>query len=92
MLVIATSGDDVLSRLRAGEAVSAALLAATEVGLATCPLSQPLEIADSRRHIRDTVLGGSAEPQLLIRLGWAPTTAAPLPATARRDIEEVVLA
>ncbi|GAB1516744.1 Acg family FMN-binding oxidoreductase [Actinophytocola sp. KF-1] len=92
LLVIATSGDDVLSRLRAGEAASAALLAATELGLATCPLSQPLEIADSRRHIRDTVLDGSAEPQLVIRLGWAPTTAAPLPATPRRDIEEVILA
>ena len=90
LLVIATSGDDVLSRLRAGEAASAALLAATELGLATCPLSQPLEIADSRRHVRDTVLDGCAEPQLIIRLGWAPTTAEPLPGTPRRDIDEVI--
>jgi nitroreductase len=90
MVVIATSSDDVLSRLRAGEATSAALLTATELGLATCLLSQPLEIADTRRAIRDEVLGGAAEPQLLIRLGWAPTTAAPLPRSPRRDVTEVL--
>ena len=90
LLVIATSGDDVRSRLRAGEATSAALLAATELGLATCPLSQPLEIADSRRRVRDDVLGGTAEPQLVIRLGCAPTTADPLPATPRRDVDDVI--
>lgn len=89
-LLISTSSDDVLSRLRAGEAVSAALLAATELGLATCPLSQPLEIADTRRVIRDDILGGAAIPQLIIRLGWAPISAAPLPLTPRRDVEDVI--
>ncbi|MFL6123601.1 Acg family FMN-binding oxidoreductase [Actinophytocola sp.] len=92
LLLIATSGDDVLSRLRAGEAASAALLTATGLGLASCPLSQPLEIADTRRRVRDHVLGGTAEPQLVIRLGWAPTSAAPLPATARRDVDDVIAA
>jgi nitroreductase len=91
MLVIATSGDDVLSRLRAGEATSAALLAATELGLASCPLSQPLEVADSRRRVRDDVLDGSAEPQLVIRLGWAPTAAGPLPSTPRRNVDDVIV-
>jgi nitroreductase len=89
-LVIATSGDDPLSRLRAGEAMSAALLGATELGLATCPLSQPLEIADTRRMIRDAVLDGAAVPQMIIRLGWAPTSAAPLPVTPRRDVADVI--
>ncbi len=74
--MIATSGDDVRSWLRAGEATGAALLAATELGLAACPLSKPLEIADSRR-VRDDVLGSTAEPQLVIRLGWVPPP--PLP-------------
>jgi nitroreductase len=84
LLVIATSGDDLLSRLRAGEATSAALLAATELGLASCPLSQPLEIADVRHMVRDKVLDGMAEPQLIIRLGWAATTAGHAPARRRR--------
>jgi len=89
-LVIATSGDDPLSRLRAGEAASATLLGATELGLATCPLSQPLEIADTRRVIRDDVLDGAAVPQLIIRLGWAPTSATRLPTTPRRDVRDII--
>lgn len=90
LLVIATTGDDLLSRLRAGEATSAALLAATDLGLAACPLSQPLEVGDTRRAVRDDVLNGTAEPQLLLRLGWAPPGAAPLPASPRRDLDAVL--
>lgn len=48
LLVLATLADDPESVLRAGEATSAALLTATELGLATCPLSQPLEVTDTR--------------------------------------------
>jgi nitroreductase len=90
LVVIATSSDDLLSRLRAGEATSAALLTATQLGLAACPLSQPLEIADTRRAIRDDVLDAAAMPQLLLRLGWAPISAQPLPHTPRRDVDDVL--
>jgi len=38
LLVLATPTDDPVSVVRAGEAASAALLTATELGLATCPL------------------------------------------------------
>ena len=44
-LVLGTASDDRLSQLRAGEALSAVLLRATAMGLASCPLSQPLEVA-----------------------------------------------
>lgn len=90
LVVIATSSDDLLSRLRAGEATSAALLHATKLGIAACPMSQPLEIADTRRAIQDDVLHGSAVPQLLLRLGWAPPSADPLPQSPRRDLDDVV--
>ena len=39
LMVLATAPDDPLSQLRAGEALSAVLLHATELGLATCALS-----------------------------------------------------
>lgn len=87
LIMIATSSDDTISRLRAGEAASAALLTATRLGLATCPLSQPLEMPGTRRTIRDDVLGGAAEPQLLLRIGWPLTWAAPLPRTPRRNLD-----
>lgn len=90
LVVIATSGDELESRVRAGEAASAALLAATRIGLATCPLSQPMEVSGTRRVIRDDVLGGSAEPQLLLRMGWPITWAAPLARTPRRDVRDIL--
>jgi len=68
LLVIATQRDDPVSVLRAGEAVSAALLTATDLGLATCRLTPP---PGTRADVRDRVLDGTAHPHLLLRTGWA---------------------
>jgi nitroreductase len=90
LLVIGTSADDRMSRLCAGEAMSAVLLTATNVGLATCVLTEPLEIPKLRSRVRMQVLGDSVYPQAIIRIGWIPTSAPPLPATYRRAVEEVL--
>ncbi|GLY64986.1 Acg family FMN-binding oxidoreductase [Amycolatopsis taiwanensis] len=89
LAVIATASDDPMSQLRAGEATSAVALLATSVGLASCPLTEALEIHDTRDLIRSQVTGGNF-PQMVLRLGWAPVNADPLPATPRRPLEEVV--
>jgi nitroreductase len=89
LLVLGTASDDPLSQLRAGEATSAVLLHATELGLATCPLSQPLEVRGARAAVRDAVLGGTLCPQLVLRVGWAPT-GPELPPTPRRPLEESI--
>ncbi|TQM36510.1 NAD(P)H nitroreductase [Pseudonocardia cypriaca] len=89
LAVLATGSDDSLSQLRAGEALSAVLLHATELGLATCPLSRPFEIASRRREVRDDVLGGTAVPQLVLRIGWAPL-GTPLRPTPRRPIDDMI--
>lgn len=88
-VVLATSGDDRLSRLRAGEALGAVLVAATELGLSSCVLSQPLEVAATRVRVRDDLLGATACPQLLVRLG-RPRSSVPLPVTPRRDVDDVL--
>jgi hypothetical protein len=90
LLVLATPDDDPRSQLRAGEAASTVLLTATDLNLATCPLSQALEIADTRAAIQEQVLDGAAVPQLIVRVGWAPTAAEPLPQSPRRPLEEVI--
>jgi hypothetical protein len=90
LLVVATTSDDRVSRLRAGEAMSAVLLAATDLGLATCPLSQPLEIRGVRELLRATVLGGVAFPQMVLRIGWAPTDQDRVPASPRRAVDDVL--
>lgn len=91
LLVIATSDDELVDRLRAGEATSAVLLAATQRGLATTPLSQAIEVESSRREIQQEVLRTTAHPQLIIRVGWPATGAAELPVTPRRDLRSVLL-
>jgi hypothetical protein len=90
LFVLGTASDDPLSQLRAGEAMSAALLHATELGLATSPLTQPLEIDTARRILHDQVLGGDLCPQVVIRIGWAPAGGQPLASTPRRSVDEVL--
>ncbi|MBV7703822.1 nitroreductase family protein [Nocardia nova] len=89
MLMLYTAGDDTVSRLRAGEATSAILLAATTFGLATCPLSEPLEIPEVRAELRTDLLDDSGYPQMIIRTGWA-ATGSPLSPTPRRPLDDVV--
>jgi nitroreductase len=91
LLVVATPGDDVLDRLRAGEATSTALLAATRLGLATTPLSQGVEVDATRQAIRRDVLHVPEQPQLVLRIGWPATGASELPLTPRRGLRSVLL-
>lgn len=90
LLVLATSSDDRMSQLRAGEALSAVLLAATEMRLAICPLTQPVEVDTTRAILRDQVVDGAAFPQIVLRVGWAPMGSNPLPATPRRPLDDVL--
>lgn len=91
LLVLTTTNDDPLDQLHAGEATSAALLAATRLGLATTPLSQAIEIATTRQGIRDRVLPIPEYPQLILRIGWPASYASEIPATERRDLRSVLL-
>ncbi|TXI48255.1 Acg family FMN-binding oxidoreductase [Mycolicibacter arupensis] len=90
MLALGTESDDLLAQLRAGEATSVVLLTATALGLASCPVTEPLEIAETRAAVRRDVFGTSGYPQMLLRLGWAPINADPLPATPRRSLNDTV--
>ncbi|MGH3970667.1 MAG: Acg family FMN-binding oxidoreductase, partial [Mycobacterium sp.] len=92
MLALGTEADDRLAQLRAGEATSLVLLTATALGLASCPVTEPLEIPEIREQVRADVFGDSGYPQMLLRIGWAPVQAEPLPATPRRPLADVVRA
>lgn len=90
MLALGTETDDRLARLRAGEATSVVLLTATSLGLASCPVTEPLEVAETREQVRSDVFGTSGYPQMLLRVGWAPINADPLPPTPRRALRDIV--
>jgi nitroreductase len=91
VVALGTADDDALSRLRAGEATSLVLLTATALGLASCPITEPLEIAEIRAAVQADVFGAAGYPQMLLRIGWAPVNADPLPSTPRRALSEVVV-
>lgn len=90
LAILATDTDTPVTQLLAGEAMSAVLLLATRLGLATQPVSQPLEVPAARAQLRATCLGGVGEPQLVVRLGWSPISALPVPSTGRRPVDETI--
>jgi nitroreductase len=90
LLALGASTDSPTDRLRAGEATSAVLLTATAQGLATCPVTEVLEDPSCRTVVRTEVFGDELFPEMLIRVGWAPLNADPLPSTPRRPLENVV--
>lgn len=89
MLIVCTSSDDTLSRIRAGEALSAVWLQATRDGMSMVPLSQALEVEETRRTLQHEVLDDKALAQIVVRVGWLPLSRRELPATPRRDLADV---
>ncbi|MEH3140470.1 MAG: nitroreductase family protein [Mycobacterium kyogaense] len=90
VIALGTVADDRLSQLRAGEATSLVLLTATAAGLASCPITGPLEFPDIRAAVGRDVFGSGGHTQMLLRIGWAPESAEPLPVTPRRPLDQVV--
>lgn len=93
LLLLTTPTDTPLQWLRVGEVTSAILLAAARHGLVSSPLTQPLEVGETRTFIRDHIAGG--HPQMLLRIGWpqpdsAQSDPAQLSPTPRRPLAEVV--
>ena len=88
LLVLGTRQDNDDMRLRAGEALSHITLTATAMGLASCPLTEPLNDMGSRLRLACEVFDGEAHPQALIRLGLPPRDDETQPSTERRPVSE----
>jgi nitroreductase len=82
--VLGTAGDDPSAQLGAGLALQRVLLTATDAGLATSMLSQPIEVAAAREQLR-LALGRFGSPQMVLRIGYGQ----PGFPTPRRDPAEV---
>lgn len=86
-MVIFTEQDSPLDWIRAGEALSAALLTVTCLGLASAPISDVTELAITREQLC-RLLPGTGMPQLAVRIGQAPSGT--LPTVPRRPANEVI--
>jgi nitroreductase len=89
VLALGTKDDGRLARLRAGEATSLALLSATALGLASCPVAEPLETAEARDAMHANLFSIVGFPQMVLRIGWPPVDADPLPSPPRRPLADV---
>lgn len=81
--------DGAVDRLRAGEALSAAWLTATELGLAVLPLSATVEVAVTRERMR-RLLAGLGHPHLVLRFTTGDATGTAAPHTPRLPTDQVV--
>ena len=81
--------DGQLDWLRAGEALSAAWLTATELGISLLPLSATVEVAATRLTLR-RLLAGLGEPYLVLRLGHADPDHAGPAHTPRLPAEQTI--
>jgi nitroreductase len=85
--VLGTSDDDVEAWLAAGQGVGRLLLAAAAHGVTASPMTQPLEVPDTRQRLVKQ-LGVVGHPQMILRLGYAAE--APTPATPRRPVADIL--
>ncbi|MTE15232.1 Acg family FMN-binding oxidoreductase [Nocardia aurantiaca] len=71
LVVLSTEYDTLTDWLHTGEALSAALLECTVLGLSTCALTHITELPDGRNLLTDFT-HPAYKPQIMIRIGKAP--------------------
>jgi hypothetical protein len=89
LVAICSADDDQLSWLKAGESLSALWLGATREGLSVVPLSQVIEVDETRQALHQDVFEGMARPQILLRVGWLESPRTRLDRTPRRPVGSV---
>jgi len=88
VVVLGTQDDDVRSWLAAGQGLARLLLTAAARGVSASPMTQALEIPDTRRRLA-TELGVVGHPQMILRLGYGADDGAAA-GTPRRPVEEIL--
>jgi hypothetical protein len=81
--------DEPAEWLRAGEALSNAWLAATELGLSVLPFSSVIEVPSTRETMRH-MLSFIGYPQIVLRIGNAPPDRAFPPHTPRLRAQQTI--
>lgn len=88
-VVLYGEGDEAADWLRAGEALSAGWLTATEHGVSVLPHSAPIEVVATREAMR-TIIAGIGHPYLVLRLGTADPAGEELAHTSRLPTDQII--
>jgi nitroreductase len=84
--ILGSTGDHPADQISAGQGLQRVLLTATDSGLATSMISQPIEVPGAREQLRRS-LGRSGTPQMAVRIGYGQ----PGSQTPRRDVDDVLV-
>ncbi len=87
VIVIATDADDKAAWVRAGQVYERLTLQMTALNIKSALLNQPIEVAELRSQFQDALGLNAAQPQLLMRYGYANA----LPRSLRRPVQQVLL-
>lgn len=91
LLLISTDDDDRAAWLQAGETLSEVWLNATSDGMSVVPLSQVVEVDETRLALTHEFPGGTAAPQALLRVGWQEMGQGDRVRTPRRPLDDVLI-
>jgi hypothetical protein len=92
LVVLCANDDTPLAWLECGEGLSALWLRAVREGLSVVPLSQAIDVPETRAALQyGAALGGLVVPMLLVRVGWQAISRSQLEPTPRRPVEDVLL-
>jgi nitroreductase len=83
--VLGTVGDLPADQITAGQALQRVLLTATDAGLSSSLISQPIEVRTARDQLARS-LGRRGVPQMAVRIGYGD----PAPSAPRRSVEDVL--
>ncbi|MEV8503557.1 nitroreductase family protein [Actinoplanes sp. NPDC051475] len=85
LAVLGTDADRPVDQVAAGQALQRVLLTATDAGLATSMISQPIEVPAARGQLRRS-LGRTGVPQIALRVGFGQAGRV----TPRRPLDDVL--
>jgi hypothetical protein len=86
LLVLVSEQDDKRDWIDTGRVYERLALTLTTLGIKCAFLNQPIEVAELRAEFQSYLDLGTAQPQLLMRFGYAE----PMPHSLRRPIEQVI--
>jgi nitroreductase len=86
--IVFTDFDRASHQLAAGESMMRLMIEAEQLGLASCALSQAVDMLAFRAHLK-TFMSWTSYPQMVVRLGPRPV-GTPAPMTHRRPVAEML--
>jgi nitroreductase len=86
--ILGSTGDTATDQINAGQALQRVLLTATDAGLASSMISQPIEVTGARDQLSLSLGRPTGSPQMAIRIGYGQ----PGSPTPRRDLAQAIIA